>query len=450
MSENGATTVYLVIASLHLTIAAWKASALLRTPSFALGLQVATHGLGGIVYVVASPLGYRSLGSASGQPWLPTLPIYLGILLCFGTQHLLTIVWTPSGSDRPWRVRRQIKAWAVAYGMSFAVMVVTFLTTDLGGSADPLKFNTAQVSHPQVQVFLSVFLTMLSCGTVHTWRRTRRARADDKAIMHSVRWYGRSMLVTSGYVMCSAPAAAAAALGHHQLDDVGVLGSAFGVVGSIMTCYGVSGAALSKWLGERRDIAVLQPLWDLVVAGVDQELSLGSGHSRPDHRDQPASAGPQQSRPNRVFNVRWTLHRRVIEILDGIRQLERRAWISDLPAKAITDLHGEAMKTDALRSRLGLGKKGLAPHELEAAATAAVLRDAVERLQAAGADGTAPAASAGPTLFAPGKNTPAAQERTRLVRVARALRSALVDSSLQVVRSARDGDGTPRTRAAAL
>lgn len=448
MSESSATTVYLVIGSLHLTIALWKASALVRSPSVGLGLQVVTHGLGGIVYVVASPFGYRSLGSASGQPWLPTLPIYLGILLCFGTQHLLTILWTPSPSDQPGRDQRPIAAWAVAYGISLAVMIVAFLTTDLGGSADPLKFNTAQVNHPQVQVFLSVFLTMLTCGTVHTWRRTRRARADDKAIMHSVRWYGRSMLVTSGYVVCSAPAAAAAALGHHQLDDVGVLGSAFGVVGSIMTCYGVSGAALSKWLGERRDIAVLQPLWDLVVAGVDQELSLGSGQRRSDH--QHASAGPERSEPNRFFNVRWTLHRRVIEILDGIRQLERRAWISDLPTRAVASLHSEAMKTDALRSRLGLGKKGLSPHELEAAVTAAVLRDAVERLQAAGSDGAAPAASAGPALFAPGKNTPAAQERSRLVRVARALRSPLVESSLQVVRSTREGEGAPRTRTAAL
>ncbi|MEU6770568.1 DUF6545 domain-containing protein [Streptomyces sp. NPDC046759] len=449
MSESSATTVYLVIATLHLTIAVWKASALVRSPSFALGLQVATHGLGGIVYVVASPLGYRSLGSASGQPWLPTLPIYLGILLCFGTQHLLTILWTPSRSDQPWRVRRQIVAWAVAYGISLTVMVVAFLTTDLGGSAHPLKFNTDQVNHPQVQLFLSVFLTMLTCGTVHTWRRTRRARADDKAIMHSVRWYGRSMLVTSGYVVCSAPAAAAAALGHHQLDDVGVLGSAFGVVGSIMTCYGVSGAALSKWLGERRDIAVLQPLWDLVVAGVDQELSLGSGHRRSDHCDGPAPAAPERSKPNRIFNVRWTLHRRVIEILDGIRQLERRAWISDVPAQAVAGLYGEAMRSDAFRSQLGLGKKGLSPHELEAAVTAAVLRDAVERLQAAGPDGAAPSASAGPALFAPGKNTPAAQERTRLVRLARALRSPLVDASLQVVRSAEEGEGVPRTRAAA-
>ncbi|MEU9477523.1 DUF6545 domain-containing protein [Streptomyces sp. NPDC048191] len=449
MSESSATTVYLVIAGLHLTIAIWKASALVRSPSFSLALQVATHGLGGIVYVVASPFGYRSLGTVSGQPWLPTLPIYLGILLCFGTQHLLTILWTPSRSDQPWRVRRQIAAWAVAYGISFAVMVVAFLTTDLGGSADPLKFNTDQVNHPQVQVFLSVFLTMLTCGTVHTWRRTRHARADDKAIMHSVRWYGRSMLVTSGYVVCSAPAAAAAALGHHQLDDVGVLGSAFGVVGSIMTCYGISGAALSKWLGERRDIAVLQPLWDLVVAGVDQELSLGSGHRRPDHRDPQASAGPGRSKPNRIFNVRWTLHRRVIEILDGIRQLERRAWISDLPAQAVAGLYSEAMKTDALRSELGLGKKGLSSHELEAAVTAAVLRDAVERLQAAGPDGTSPVASARPALFAPGKNTPAAQERTRLVRLARALRSPLVDSSLQVVRSAQEGEGVSWTRAAA-
>jgi len=454
VSESSATTVYLIIASLHLAIACWKGFALLRTPSPAFALQIATHAVGGVVYVVASPLGYRTVGSAVGQPWLPTLLIYLGILLCFATNHLLTILWTPSRPDLPWLARRTITLWALAYAVSFSIMITAFLSADLNGPADPLKFNTEQVDEPHVQVFLAVFLVMLACGTLTAWRRSRRTQVDDDVITHALRWFGTSQLVTFGYVACSAPAVAAAATGHHQLDSVGVLGSAFGVVGSVLTCYGVSGAAVSEWLGERRDIALLQPLWDLVVAGVDEDLSLGSARGWQSGEGEGHAAEPMQSRPNRILNVRWTLTRRVIEILDGIRELERRAWVRDAPAKAVEALHGEALQAGALRSKFGLSKKGLSPLELEAAATAAVLRDAVERLHAARArgddsDGTHLASLGGPAPAVPGRKTPAAKERRRLVRVALALHQPLVDVSLQVVRSSHEADGVPQAPASA-
>jgi hypothetical protein len=454
VSETSATVVYFIIASLHLSIAFWKGFALLRTPTPSFALQTATHAVGGIVYLVASPLGYRSLGSALGHPWFPTLPIYLGILICFATNHLLTILWTPSHPGVPWRARRSITAWSLGYGFSLTVMIIAFAGADLEGPAVPLEFNTEQVDDPHVLFFLTVFLAMLTCGTVSTWRRSRRAQIDDEAIMHSVRWFGASMLVTFGYVVCSAPAIAAAAAGHHQLDAVGVMGSGFGVVGSVMTCYGVSGAAVSKWVGERRDIAALQPLWELVVAEVDEELALGSTRGQRGSRAEGASADPLRSTPHRLFNVRWTLTRRVIEILDGIRELERGDWVRSLPANSVRALHQEAMKVDEVRRKFGLGKKGLSEAELEAAATVAVLRDAVERLQTARKqrDSAAVAPRSGGTNSAPnvpGNKTPAAKERPRLVRAARALDHPLVDASLQVVRSLPHVDGAAQATAGA-
>jgi hypothetical protein len=478
VSESTATAVYFLVASLHLSIAFWKGFALLRAPSPSFALQTATHAVGGIVYVVASPWGYRSLGSALGHPWFPTLPIYVGILCCFGTNHLLTILWTPSRPGVPWRARRSITAWSLAYGFSLTVMIIAFFGADLEGPAVPLEFNTEQVDDPHVFFFLTVFLTMLTCGTVSIWRRSRRARIDDEAIMHAVRWFGASMLVTFGYVVCSAPAIAAAALGHHQLDGVGVMGSAFGAVGSVMTCYGVSGAVVSKWVGERRDIAALQPLWELVVAGVDEGFSLGStwgqrGSSAEGRGEDPEPDGEQSTvaesvpqgsaepsddhvrfRPHRLLNVRWTLTRRVIEILDGIRELERGAWVRTLPADSVRSLYQEAMKVDELRRKFGLSKKGLSEAELEAAATAAVLRDAVGRLQNARKKGTSTAVApvpddTSPAHDVPGKKTPAAKERPRLVRVARALDHPLVEASLQVVESLKQGAGAAQASAGA-
>ncbi|WP_331753007.1 hypothetical protein OG440_39030 (plasmid) [Streptomyces sp. NBC_00637] len=454
MSESSATAIYFLVASLHLSIAFWKGFALLRAPSPSFALQTATHAVGGIVYVVASPWGYRSLGSALGHPWFPTLPIYVGILCCFGTNHLLTILWTPSRPGVPWRARRSITAWSLAYGFSLTVMIIAFFGADLEGPAVPLEFNTEQVDDPHVFFFLTVFLTMLTCGTVSIWRRSRRARIDDEAIMHAVRWFGASMLVTFGYVVCSAPAIVAASLGHHQLDGVGVMGSAFGSVGSVMTCYGVSGAVVSKWVGERRDIAGLQPLWELVVAGVDEELSLGSTWGQRGSSAAGPSADHVRFRPHRLLNVRWTLTRRVIEILDGIRELERGSWVRSLPADSVRSLYQEAMKADELRRKFGLGKKGLSEVELEAAATAAVLRDAVERLQNARTEGTSTAVAPvpdgpSPAHDVPGKKTPAANERPRLVRVARALDHPLVEASLQVVESLKQGAGAAQASAGA-
>lgn len=446
MSESAATVVYMTVAATLMTTGSWKVSILLRHPAPALALQTAAHLLGAIVYVVASPWGYRKVGSALGQPWFPTLPIYLGILLCFGTMHMLTILWTPAHPDQPQRTRRSITAWALAYTASMMIMSVAFLSADLDGPADPLKFNTEQADEPHVMVFLGVFLFMLGCGTLTASRRSWRARPDDETIMHALRWYSASHLTTFGYVACSAPAVVAAALGHNQLDAVGVLGAAFGSVGTLMLCYGITGAAASKWLAERRDIAVLQPLWELV--GVDQELSLGTTRHRSDGCDSQESASSPRSQPSRLFNIRWTLHRRVIEILDGIRQLEQLAWVRNLPAQAVVSLHREAMRNDALRSQLNLRKKGLSQAEREAAATAAVLRDAVERLHAAGPDGAAPRAT-GPAVSVPGKKTPAIHERRRLVLVARALQTPLVDRSLQVVRSVHDTEGAPQDPAAA-
>ena len=439
MSETAANPTYLAMAGLFLVLALWKGLALRREPTLPLALICTGMTLGGLNFVFASPVGYRFIGSVSGQPWLATLPIYVIILLCYAATQLLTLVWTPTQPDEPRHARRLITAWLTAYGISILIMAVAFLSADLEGPADPLRFNTQQADEPLVLVFLGVFLTMLSCGTLDTWRRSRRTRLDDPRLNHALRWFGGSMLVTFGYVVCSAPAIAAAAAGSDQLEGVGVLGAVFGILGCLGTCYGMSGAAVGSWLSERHDILVLQPLWDLVVA---KELSLDSKRARPDRTESRPAAGPAQSKPNRLINVRRTLHRRVIEILDGIRRLERRAAVRDLPAQAVLKLHDQALQSDALRSKFGLGKKGLSPLELEAAATAAVLRDAVERLKAAGADTSATPLATGTAAFAPGKQTPAADERLRLVHVAKALRHPLVDSAVQAIASIPEDEAT--------
>ncbi|MFF2571002.1 DUF6545 domain-containing protein [Streptomyces sp. NPDC058084] len=215
------------------------------------------------------------------------------------------------------------------------------------------------------------------------------------------------MLVCFGYILGNAPAVVAASLGSHALDEVGTLGSLFGTVGAVLRSYGMTGAAVSAWLCERRDLKAFKPLWQLAVLNVDERFALD-----------PSGCG-------RRVNVRFTLHRWVVEILDGMRVL--RAWSS-----------AEAAET--IRRHVHASPLPLSAAERQAVITAAVLRDAHLRLQAArGADGSsrpAPPLPPDATFLAlPGEDTAASDERARLLLVAAHLNHPLTDSSLAELRT---------------
>ncbi|MCQ1580433.1 MAB_1171c family putative transporter [Streptomyces parvus] len=398
------TAVYVAVAVLYLAVAGWKALAFLRSPTATLALMTAAFFVGGVVYVMASPAGYRTLGEAFGEPRIATLPIYVGILLCYATTHILTLLWTPARDTPRSIVRRTVSLWTTAYGLAITAMTVAFLHADLDGPADPLRFNTQQADSPHVLMFLAIMLVVLGSGTLNTWHRSRRTEGTDPQIRHALRWFGGSMLVTFGYVLCSAPAITLAAFGHQKLETLGVFGACFGILGCLGTCYGMTGAALTAWLRERRDTVALQPLWKLVVGDVDTGLMYS----------------PTSAKPHVWGVVRIVLTRRIIEILDGIRTVQ--PWASAEVAQAVHDLSDRTLPED----------------ELEAIVTAAVLRDAAARYQAPAEsmqhDGetaaVAPAGQAAGVL--PGLGTAAQDERARLVRVARALQHPLVGAALEL------------------
>ncbi|MCX4826411.1 hypothetical protein OG883_43000 [Streptomyces sp. NBC_01142] len=398
------TAVYLAMAVIFLVIAGWKALAFLREPSLPLALITAAFFVGGVVYAMASPAGYRILGAEFGEPRIATLPVYAGILLCYADTHILTLLWTPARDTPRSIVRRTVALWTAAYGLAITAMTAAFLHADLDGPADPLRFNTQQADEPCVLVFLMILLAVLTCGTLNTWQRSRRTAGTDPRVRHALRWFGGSMLVTFGYVLCSAPAILLAALGHQELQTLGVVGSYFGILGCLGTCYGMSGAAVTAWLRERRDSAALQPLWKLVVGDIDQGLMYS----------------PTSAKPHVWGILRIVLTRRIIEILDGIRTVQ--PWASAEVVQAVHDLTDRTLPED----------------ELEAIVTAAALRDAAARYQAS-AEAAQPAgeqARAAQTAQAagvlPGSGTAAQDERARLVRVARALPHPLVVAALEL------------------
>ncbi|MGW9429046.1 MAB_1171c family putative transporter [Streptomyces decoyicus] len=419
MSESTSNVVYLAIAIIDFVIAGWKCLALLRDPTPTLTLITVNFLASGLVFAMAAPAGYRMLGELTGSPSFATLPVYIGILSCFSLLHLLTMLWDPRLRQRPAVLRRKVTTWSAAYLAAPVVMVVTFCSADLSGPTDPLEFNTNFAGDPLIQVFLGVFLTTLTCGTLSTYRQCRKLKLEGPRFQRALRSFGTAMLFVFGYVVCWVPAIILAAFGNHALDTVGVLGSTFGSIGALITSYGLSGAAVGAWLRERRDIKALQPLWDLVVEGVDEDLAFSVDSAR-SHR--------------LAWNVGFNLHRRVIEILDGMRAL--RPWLSPLPAAAVYAVHEQETSRGAGDARR------LTDQELQAAATAAALRDAAQRLhtarRATALHGTGhPQAPAGPQVALPGEDTPASGERQRLLRVAQALTAPLVATALQDVQEQR-------------
>ncbi|MFI1400787.1 MAB_1171c family putative transporter [Streptomyces sp. NPDC020681] len=428
MSENASTIVYLIIAVSNFAIAGWKGLALLRDPTPTLTLITSTFVCSGVVYVMAAPAGYRALGEAVGQSSFATLPVYVGILFCFAHLHLLTLLWNPQLRKTPTTLRSRLIAWSMAYGTAAVLMVISFSAADLSGPSAPLTFNTTFAHDQVVLLFLAIFLSTLTCGTLSTFRQCRKITLEDPRLQHALRSFGIAMLFVFGYVVCGVPAIALAATGHHALDALGVFGSTFGATGALIASYGLSGAAVSAWLRERRDIKALQPLWDLVVEGVDEDLAFSASSAR-SHR--------------LAWNVTFNLHRRVIEILDGMRAL--RPWLSLAPMQAVYSLH------ERQASQHSGETPRLPEHEVQAAATAAALRDAVESMQAARREqahhsrARRPQAPEGPAVPLPGQDTPAAVERDRLLRVAQWLTSPLVTAALQEVRGTGNDHAVSKT-----
>ncbi|WP_163010783.1 MAB_1171c family putative transporter [Streptomyces dangxiongensis] len=426
MSESLSNVVYLFLAVVGLVMAAWKSLALFRDATPTLALIVSMQTCGAVDYAMASPAGYRAIGEMTHQPSFATLPVYVGILICFAHAHILTLLWDPQARKATSSLRRVI-AWTLTYAFGASLMTTFFLFADPSGAVDPLRFNTTYADNPMIFLFLLVFLVMLTSGTLNTWRQCRRMELTDPQIQHSVRAFSLAMLAIFGYVVCSAPAIALAALGNHSLDTLGVFGSTCGAIGTVAIFYGLAGAATSAWWRERRDYKFLQPLWDLVVSTVDQNLAF--------------SVRAAQSR-HLTVNVTFQLHRRVIEILDGIRVL--RPWMSPTPMSAVHLLHDQHIAQ-------GSTWAPLAQQDLDAAVTAASLHDAVRRLQSArqkqGHLGRTSRSQlhAEPVVRLPGDDTPAANERDRLLRVSKALSHPLVSAALREA----NGAGLPQAGAGA-
>ncbi|MFD5429067.1 MAB_1171c family putative transporter [Streptomyces sp. NPDC127084] len=419
MSESTASIVYFINFALAFILAVYKCLALRRDPNPTLALTAAVFVTSAPVYILASPAGYRAVGQALNEPSFASLPVYLGILAVFAYTHMFTFLVDQELRENRAALRRRITAWTLTYSVAGILMVVFFYAADLAAPPDPLMFNTSFAHDPWVVACLAVFLVTLTLGTLNTYWRCRRLTPEDPGVQHSLRAFALAMWFVFGYALCQAPAIAFAAAGNHSLDQLGLYGAVPGCIGFQIMCYGMSGSAIGAWLRERRDTKALQPLWDLVVGGVDEELAFSA----------------RSARSRRVTaNVTFNLHRRVIEILDGTRAL--RPWVTRDATEIVY-----ALREDR-DSELSPLVRRLSDAELEAAATAVALRDAAERLQTARdtwvrLGRTGRPQPQGVSAVLPGEDTPAGEERERLLLVAKALSQPIVQAALLNLREER-------------
>ena len=402
MSDQTANVVWLTVAVLNTIITCWKTRAFFREPTPSLALITACFFVSVFVFICVSPWGSEMVGRALGRPSYATLPAFVCILACYAMTHALTMLWTPPPTRDV--LRRQMTAWMLAYTAAGAAMTVMFLFADLRGQGNVIRFNVEQAGDPYVQGFLALFLGMLSCGTLSTFWRARKTKLADERLQHVLRSFCMSMLFVFGYVLFNVPAIIGAAAGSHALDGLSYLGQACGALGSLCSSYGMSGAAANCWIQERRDVRVLKPLWRLTYGDRKKGLARAS--------------------------ARFTLHRRVIETLDGMRDLSffARAELAEV-AYSLTGVD-------------------LPRGERDAIATAVMLRDAATRIPATDTErsGREPSPSAEAVSF-PGDDTTASEQRARLLAVARALRHPL---TVEVLERAKGNErGFEATRATA-
>ncbi|MFJ3786916.1 DUF6545 domain-containing protein [Streptomyces sp. NPDC090093] len=405
MSDHAANVIWLTVAAVNAIITGWKTRAFFREPTLTLALISASFLISVFVFLSISPWGSEIIGRALGKPSFATLPAFVGILACYAITHVLTMLWTPPPASRRRLLHRQVIAWTVAYTGASAAMTVLFLLADLNGRGNVIRFNVENASDPYIQGFLALFLGMLACGTLSTWWRARSTEISDERIQHVLRWFSASMLFVCGYVVFNIPAIISAASGDRSLDGFSYIGQSFGAFGALCTSYGMSGAATHAWFLERRDIRVLKPLWKLAYG----DRNRGLAHT----------------------SVRFALHRRIIETLDGMRELS---------------FFARAELAEEVKSLAG---GDLPRSQVEAIATAVMLRDAAMRISDPDTVRLkrASALSASAVRF-PGDHTAASEQRARLLDVARALRHPLTIEVTELITAEpkRLHDGPPAPR----
>lgn len=221
MTEAAANMICLTAMAIDLALAAWKGIALWRYPTESLSLLIMTlcFVISSALYLIAAPVGFHAVGSATGRPGIGILLVDVLLIVGLAVAHPLTLLWDPNRQQNPQALRRTITAWSAMYGAATASLIVLFALADISGPSRPLAYDVASGREPAVLLYFLVYFCAAASGTLGIRRQCRAITLDDGSLRHALRGFAASMLyVFIGYVGCGLPVVIANALGYQGLD----------------------------------------------------------------------------------------------------------------------------------------------------------------------------------------------------------------------------------------
>ncbi|WP_338146632.1 MAB_1171c family putative transporter [Streptomyces boncukensis] len=204
---------------------------------------------------------------------------------------------------------RKVRGWLLAGGALDVLLVVLFLVGD-GPDKPADAFNTGS-DHPLILTYLLVFIVSQAVPVVTIFLQCGPyARMTDKPwLRRALRLLSAGAVVLFLYCLTRTANILSAVIGAEPSDGQLAAASVFSAVGIAMvsvsmtiSSWGPSLSKLGAWARNYRSYRALYPLWrDLYESSPDIVL-------------EPSAASA-------VSDLRYRLHRRVVEIRDGWREL---------------------------------------------------------------------------------------------------------------------------------
>lgn len=257
-----------------------------------------------VIFTVSSPVVWGALDRAVGVPNLALLVSQSGVVAFSATIQCLIFFWTHPRREG-WRHARWRIAWAATV---LLLMAVLFDLT--AAREESVRTAAASYAHdPVYAVYLGVYLAAFTVGVVDISRLCLSYASST-----SRPWLSRGLRLTAagsalGLVYCLLRTATliAAQTGHDPyrweflVPPASALGGILVVLGLSLPALGPHLASAAGWVSRWRAYRSLHPLWNAVRL-TTPEVVLSGGERRTawrrlDHR----------------------LHRRIIEIGDGVR-----------------------------------------------------------------------------------------------------------------------------------
>ncbi|MFD4412492.1 DUF6545 domain-containing protein [Streptomyces sp. NPDC058475] len=423
MTTGILTDINLVIAVSTLGLGTAKALAARHQREWTLRLTSSVLITAGLIFLLATPVVYRTVGALLHSPNVCALLVPAATLVCVAHAHALIQLWQPERRD-PEVLRRTAWRWAPVYGGTIGAMAVLYFRADLG-PATPLQFAAAYAHVPEVIAFHFVYWTALITTVVVTVRECRSLSIPGQPdfvenLKKALGWFALALGLDLANVAITATAMIGSATGPRPLNGLAESAWLATIASCIAANIALAAMVLRSRRAERRDLHALQPLHDLVIE---------------DTKNTTMVLAPRWSLWT-GFNTQLELDSLMAEVSDGMGRLS--PWWSSIPSLAVDRLAA------AWQDEPGDGGDHLGDDwNLTAAQAAATLLHAAQA-RSNDPDPTNPTAIPLEIRLSrlPGTDVEPSAEREHLVRVARHLTRPLVIDAVAIAGRAHAATST--------